>query len=406
MRNRTTVAAAAPRLRAPGKVLSRVVEWRAGRIADPIGRLAYLRRSAGFWSSRPLRRAVRDSRFHRASVFLAAILLLPVPTITDGAAPRRTVQAASRSENFANIWTVETTADHELYSNGLRVEKRFLAAPRHPVPFQRWSLDGNAREENPAPYGIVFHTTESDTAAAAFEESNNRRLRRAAAGTLSFVQSQRSYHYVIDRFGRVFRTVPENEPANHAGNSVWSDGKHYFVNMNHSFLGVSFDGQTRGPDGQPSVTEPQIASAKLLTDLLRARYRIPAVNCVTHAQVSVSPINMGVGYHTDWSTGFPFARLGLPVNYLIPLPAITLFGFKFDDYYSVRAAEELQDGISAGETMLRQEAVARGLTTAAWRRELARRFRSVPDPHRYVNFAEARTEAPPAAAEPPRSETP
>ena len=128
-------------------------------------------------------------------------------------------------------------------------------------------------------------------------------------------------------------------------------------------------------------------SARLLTEVLRARYRIPAANCVTHAQVSVNAVNMGVGYHTDWSAGFPFARLGLPVNYLTPLPAITLFGFRFEEVYSNIAADELQDGISAGETNLRQEATRRGLSTAAYRRFLVMRFKEVADPHRSLNFS-------------------
>jgi len=385
-------SAAEPRHRVPRRPLAQWLTWRAERIDDPIAKLGYLRGSADFWARKPLKRALADARFHRLSAFFAAALLLPVPMITDGAAPRRSVAVSSNAEGIVSVWTVEDTPDHELYSNGLRVEKRFTAAPHGAAPFQRWRIDGDVREESPAPYGIVFHTTESDT--AAYQERNNRQLRRAAEGTLGFVRSQRAYHFVIDRFGRVFRTVPENEPANHAGSSIWSDGKHYFVNMNHSFLGVSFDGQTRGPDGKSSVTEPQIMSARLLTDVLRSRYRIPGANCVTHAQVSVNPGNMGVGYHTDWASGFPFARLGLPANYWTPLPAITLFGFGFEEYYSNLAAEELQDGISAGETILRQEAIRRGLSTAAYRRFLAKRFRAVVDPHKHVNFAESETRSP------------
>ncbi len=374
------------RLQAPGRPLSGWLEWRAGRITDPVERLGYLRGSARFWARKPIRRAFASTRLHRASVFVAAALLLPVPMITDGAAPRQSLRAASRADVFVNIWTVESAAGYELYSNGLRVEKRHTAAAEGPVKFQRWRRDTNAREESTAPYGIVFHTTESD--AAVFEEANNRKLRRAAEGMLGFVEKQRAYHFVIDKFGRVFRTVPENEPANHAGASVWADEKYYFVNMNHSFLGVSFDGQSRGEDGKPSVTEAQMTSARLLTEVLRSRYRIPAANCVTHAQVSVNPGNMGVGYHTDWADGFPFAKLGLPVNYLTPLPAIALFGFRFDDYYSNLAAEELQDGISAAETLLRQEATRRGVTTTAYRRLLGKQFREIEDPHHYVNFAE------------------
>src|SRR5688572_4705363 len=219
MSNADTVAPGM-RLRAPGRAFSRYLSWRAKRITDPVERLGYLRGSAEYWSRRPLRRTLANAKLHRVSAFVAAALLLPIPMITDGAAPRRSVHAAARFDLFPNVWTVEDSADLELYSNGLRIEKRYAASPRGAVPFQRWRLDNNAREESPAPYGIVFHTTESDV--AAYEEANNRRLRRAAAGTLSFVQSQRAYHFVIDKFGRVFRTVPENEPANHAGNSVWA----------------------------------------------------------------------------------------------------------------------------------------------------------------------------------------
>lgn len=362
-----------------------LVEWKAERIADPIERLRYLRGSADYWARRPLRRTLASSRIHRLAAFAAA-LLLPMPMITDGAAPRRSVQRTALTEVPSGIWTVETAPGHELYSNGLRIEKRFTAAPREAMPFQRWRLDNDERQESPSPFGIIFHTTESD--AGAYQEDNNRKLRRVAEGTLGFVQQQRAYHFVIDRFGRVFRTVPENEPANHAGSSVWADESHFFVNLNHSFLGVSFEGLSRGENGKPTITEPQIASARLLTEVLRSRYRISAGNCVTHGQVSVNPSNMGVGYHVDWSDGFPFERLGLPVNYLIPLPAITLFGFGFEDQYSSTAAEELQDGISAGETILRQEAVRRGLSTTGYRRLLAGRFRQIQDPHRYTAPAE------------------
>lgn len=376
--------AAASHPRAPRQPLARWVNWRAGRIADPVARLRYLVDSANFWSQRPFHRALVDARFLRLSAFCAAVFLFPTPILTDGAAPRRFVRpvppAAAPAAPAPGVWSVEDTPDHELYSNGLRVEKRYQARPEGALPFQRWRLDTNAREESPAPFGIVFHTTESD--AIAYDEDNNRKLRRAADGTLGYVQAQRAYHYVIDRFGRVFRTVPENEPANHAGESIWADDTHFYVNLNHSFLGVSFDGQTKGPDGRPSVTEPQIASARLLTDVLRARHRIAAGNCVTHAQVSVNPDNRGVGYHVDWAAGFPYQRLGLPVNYLTPLPAITLFGFRFDESYSNAASDELQDGISAGETALRQDAAQRKQSPAAYRRALQARFQQVEDPHR------------------------
>jgi hypothetical protein len=53
----------------------------------------------------------------------------------------------------------------------------------------------------------------------------------------------------------------------------------------------------------------QVRAAAMLVEMLRARYRISAVNCVTHAQVSLNPSNMRVGYHMDWASKFPFEQL-------------------------------------------------------------------------------------------------
>ena len=42
---------------------------------------------------------------------------------------------------------------------------------------------------------------------------------------IEVVQQNHSYHFLIDRFGQVFRIVPEADVANHAGYSVWAEGK-------------------------------------------------------------------------------------------------------------------------------------------------------------------------------------
>ena len=88
------------------------------------------------------------------------------------------------------------------------------------------------------------------------------------------------------------------------GHSIWADDQYFYVNLNDSFLGVSFEAQTGG-DGA-SVSSAQVRSAAMLTEMLRSRYKIPARNCVTHAQVSVNPSNMQIGYHVDWGSSFPF----------------------------------------------------------------------------------------------------
>ena len=66
-------------------------------------------------------------------------------------------------------------------------------------------------------------------------------LRRIGESLLAYVQRRQAYNFVIDRFGRVFRVVPEEEAANHSGYSTWADEKWLYVNLNESFLAISFE---------------------------------------------------------------------------------------------------------------------------------------------------------------------
>jgi len=112
----------------------------------------------------------------------------------------------------------------------------------------------------------------------------------------------------------------------------------------------------------------------MLTEMLRARYGIPAANCVTHAQVSVNPDNMRVGYHTDWASSFPFAQLGLPDNYTRPLPAIVAFGFEYDATFVEWAGTRLYAGVELAEQQLAREAAGRPV--AELRKRLRERYRA------------------------------
>lgn len=364
------------RWRPPRRFSAAVVSWRADRIAEPISRLRFLRRSAAYLSSRPVRRALRSAQVRHFSALLLALGILPVPTVTDGAGLKPT---AIRLESVgpgglpAKVWQVESAETHDLYSNGLRIEKSYQL-PRHdPVSFVRYRTATEETEQRSTPYGIVFHTTESD--ALPFEEKQNGALRRIGTGVLQYVRQIRAYHFVIDRFGRVWRVVPESEPAHHAGNSVWAEEQHFYLNLNSSFLGVSFEGPSRDESGQTPVTAAQIHSGRLLTDMLRSRYQIAARNCVTHAQVSVNPENMGIGYHTDWAANFPFEQMGLPDNYQVPPPAITLFGFTYDTSFRDATGERLWRGLDAADLEVQSAAVANKLSLQAWRRGLIQRYR-------------------------------
>ena len=217
---------------------------------------------------------------------------------------------ATAPDTVPNVWLVDQTHDFETYSNGLRIDNRYVKPNQkrifYPV-YQRGAIDPSQPEFRSEPAGIVYHTTESDQ--ARFSPDQNATLKRIGKAVIGVVQQNHSYHFLIDRFGQVFRIVPETDVANHAGYSVWADDKIIFVNLNSSFLGVAFETQTQLGD-MPSANPAQVHAARILTEMLRAKYHIPQSNCVTHAQVSVNPDNMLVGYHTDWAGNFPFHDIG------------------------------------------------------------------------------------------------
>jgi len=355
------------------------VEWYANRIDDPLARLKFLQ------SVTPL--GVPRSRPKRAWLYIiTAVLFLVVLSslfMVRAATRVRIVAAATRPKPVpapadapaAPVWLVDRSADSETYSNGLRVDTRF-EAPNHPRGYLAFRADrpaDGAGVHRTVPAGIVFHTTESRQ--IPFEASANGALKRIGESLIAFVRRRHAYHFLIDRFGRVYRIVPESDAAEHAGYSVWSDDVWLYLNLNESFLGISFEAHTEPGQENPTVGPAQVHAAAMLTEMLRGRYAIPAGNCVTHAQVSVNPQNMRVGYHTDWASSFPFAQLNLPDNYARPLPALADFGFEYDATFEHWAGTRLYAGVEMAELELARDAAASGVTAAERRKMLRKRYR-------------------------------
>jgi hypothetical protein len=167
------------------------------------------------------------------------------------------------------------------------------------------------------------------------------------------------YHYLVDRFGRVYRVVAEESKANHAGHSVWSKGDAVYLNLNHAFLGLSFETRWEGGKALP-ITAAQLAAGRNLTDYLRARWEIAPDMCVGHGIVSVSAKKHLIGHHLDWSRGFPFEAFGLPNQYARPLPAVELFGFGYDEPFLITLGEPWA-GVREAERRLDREAAERGI---------------------------------------------
>jgi hypothetical protein len=363
------------------------IERKAGQIIDPVERLRYLQRITVIGPPR-LRPSVSWRKRRLPALGLALLLvclLIPgyrvshqaphaKPSISLGSLAR---VSAAGPDVFPDVWLVDKTSDFEMYSNGLRIDDRFTTPNQkrlfYPV-YQRGAIDVQQPEWRSEPAGIVYHTTESDQ--ARFTADENARLKRIGKAVIGVVQQNHSYHFLIDRFGQVFRIVPEGDVANHAGYSIWSDNSVIFVNLNNSFLGIAFETQTQRGD-LPSANPAQVHAARVLTEMLRAKYRIPQSNCVTHAQVSVNPDNMLVGYHTDWSGNFPFLAIGLNDNYTAPPPSIYAFGFDYDRAFVHATGVRLWQGLALAEDQMQTQAAARGVSVSQYRAILQKKYKEI-----------------------------
>ncbi len=357
-----------------------MLEWRAACCSDPVKRLRFLQRARA--SPKRGNGKLGLAAITIALAFLGLAWASGALRLTP--APPHFTALPHRSQKFepipGRVWLVEANDRFQLYSNGLRLENQFLTStqPRAYLSLSREGID-TPMDTHPArlyparlystmlrfdPAGIVFHTTESHM--APFEEDQNGTLRKAGEGLLEYVRRNHSYHFVIDRFGRVFRIVREADYANHAGHSIWADQTWVYLNLNQSFLGVAFEAKSRPEDGRP-VNPAQVHAGRILVEMLRARYKIAAENCVAHAQVSVNPSNRRAGYHTDWATNLPFHDLGLSDNYQRPLPSITLFGFTGDD--------AIGPALQVAEEEVRRDAAARGMPLERYREVLQRKYK-------------------------------
>jgi hypothetical protein len=364
----------------PGGFQSFLIEAKLRRFRDPIQKLSYLQRMTGA-ASKPGIRFI--SACLRVALFVLIFLGVRIQTVTDAnASLPREKQESDRSSLRSrpivpgSIWLVEKRRDYEAYSNSLRIENRYLAPnqARSYVTFREGQLPDKVSARSSQPAGIVFHTSESVQAPLVSDQNDN--LARIGRGLLEYVSRHHAYHFVIDRFGRVFRIVPETDSANHAGYSVWADQGKIYVNLNHSFLGVSFEAHTADIDQGCYLTPAQIHSGHLLVQMLVSKYNIPLTNCITHAQVSVNPDSMIISYHTDGSGDFPFRELGLPDNYSLPVPSIFIFGFDFDPSVLTSTGFRMWKGLLLADEQLRLEAESHQISLGQYKQKLREKYRT------------------------------
>ena len=315
-----------------------------------------------------------------ASTALAFVLILflTAPSPASAGLYEKSALSASADPSFSAptrpaVWLVQKGPGWEEYSNGLRVVNIWRSGSKPRVVYPAFPAIGGELRWRSDPAGIVYHSTESHPLPIAL--ASHRDVPRRVKYLLDYVRRRQLYHFVIDQSGRVFSVVPESDIANHSGKSVWGDDQYVYVNLNASFLAVAFENQAH--TRSVPITAEQINSARLLTAMLRAKYGIPAIDCVTHAQVSVNPSNMMIGYHTDWAGNFPFEQIGLSDNYAQPFAAMYVFGFDYDRALVSAAGNRVWSGLLMSHQQIRQRAAAVGETVPEYKSSLQRRYREI-----------------------------
>ena len=299
----------------------------------------------------------------------------------EGSPDARAVAAlgADGGLNLDKVWLAEEGADYEFYSNGARVLTQYQT-PGEPRRFFRFSLEsllnGSSNAElQDKPVGIVYHLSESDL--LPFETRHNSSLQVHSKGLVQYAREHALYNYVIDRFGRTYRIVRDEDAASHAGNSFWSDDRFAYVNLSSSFIGICFEGRSASGTGADGINEAQIYAARILTAVLRSKFDISDTNCVTHGLVSVNPSNKLMGYHTDWVYGFPFEALGLTNKNKTELLAVSRFGFGYDQAYLATSAGKKWEGLTKADAALREASERNGITPEAERKIGWTRFQAL-----------------------------
>lgn len=166
-------------------------------------------------------------------------------------------------------------------------------------------------ESSLAPSVIVLHATAGSSYAGA----------RSA-----YVTRHVSPHYTVDVDGTIYRNVPEEHCAYHAGASMWRGRK--WVNLfaiGIEMVGVNTLMDEDAANELPEYPMPQVEAVKALVLDVAKRNRISWKNIVTHAMVSPGRKADPSGFHQyfdilegviaqelEGKAGFPYEQILVP----------------------------------------------------------------------------------------------
>ena len=190
----------------------------------------------------------------------------------------------------------------------------------------------------------------------------------AAIARLCDPAARVSAHYVVEEDGAVWRLVPEERRAFHAGVSCWQ-GEH---DLNYVSIGIEIVNPGHEWGYRP-FSESQIAAVENLCRDLIARYRIPATRIVGHSDIAPDR-------KADPGELFEWPRLARGGISLWPSPPTELARRRGRGVGVVERAGALSDLARIGYCMT-------GATESAALAAFQRRFR----PERWDGFCDAET---------------
>lgn len=266
------------------------------------------------------------------------------------------------------VWLVEKTSEFERYSNGARILTSHETSNHRRAYYVFPLREGKASttEVKRDPIGIVFHSSESDM--IPFTPDNSDSIQSIAAGLRGYIARHRSYNYLIDRFGEIYRIVADDQAANHAGHSVWADETNLYVGLNESFIGVCFESTSASGTLAEQLTEAQLVSGRALTGVLRSKYQISDANCTTHGLVSINPERLTIAHHHDWVRNFPFAAFSLSDKYSVAPASIAVYGFGTDAEIMAKLGGRTWPGAEAAEAAFKHRVETERVTVDEARR--------------------------------------
>ena len=269
-----------------------------------------------------------------------------------------------------NIWMFEKKDGVERYSNGAEIECKYETDNRrrgyYLIPRSSGIESDQIKREI---IGIVYHTPESFI--VPFIADNNDTIQRKTQGLIEYIRANKSYNYLIDRFGSIYRIVRDDQAAFHAGDSIWADKENIYVGLNESFIGICFEEKANS-----ELTEAQLISGRRLTNVLRSKYNIDDANCTTHGLVSVNPDNMQIAFHHDWVRNFPFKEMALSDKYKVPPPNILEYGFTYDQETFEKLGNQLWEGAQEAEKQFKKRADEQGIPPEEMRLKMRDRYRA------------------------------